>query len=138
MSYLLDTCLVSELVKPKPSQRVTGWLEEQDERSLYLSVVTLGELTKGVGKLGPSKRRRQLEDWLKNDLHQRFLGRWIDVDPEISVTWGKILAHAESVGQPMPAVDALIAATAVNRSLTLVTRNTDDFGHSGASLFNPW
>lgn len=130
--------MVSELVKPKPSQRVAEWLAEQDEGTLYLSVLTLGELTKGVEKLAPSKRRRQLEDWLNHDLHQRFLGRWIEVNSEISVTWGKILAHAESVGQPMPAVDALIAATAVNRSLTLVTRNTDDFGHSGASLFNPW
>ena len=138
MSYLLDTCLLSELVKPTPSPPVLTWLGQRDESELYVSVLTLGELTKGLETLPESKRRQQVQAWIANDMRHRFQGRWIDIDASICTVWGKLLAASESRGYSFPAVDALIAAAAVSRGLILVTRNTKDFANSGVGLLNPW
>jgi toxin FitB len=138
MRYLLDTSLISELVKSKPQRSVLDWVEACDEHSLFLSVLTLGELQKGVTKLAQSKRKEFLQSWISNDLIQRFRGRILSVDEEVAVVWGRIQGEAERRGRPMPAVDSLIAATAFAHQLTVVTRNSSDIEKSGVSVFNPW
>ena len=138
MRYLLDTSLISELVKKKPQRPVLDWVEACDEYSLFLSVLTLGELQKGVTKLSQSKRKEFLHSWISNDLIQRFRGRILNVDEEVAVVWGRIQGEAERRGRPMPAIDSLIAATALAHQLTVVTRNSSDIEQSGVSVFNPW
>lgn len=138
MKSLLDTCLISELVKPDPSIAVLDWLQAQDECDLYLSVLTLGELAKGIEKLPDSRRRRDLREWLDRELKPRFHGRWLPIDLRVAALWGSLLAQAERSGRPLPAIDALLAATAINSDLTLVTRNVADFASTGVALHNPW
>lgn len=138
MSYLIDTCCVSELVKQKPEPNVITWFGQQDERSLYLSVITFGELKKGVLKLPDSKKKNELNHWIKEDLNERFKGRILDITLEVSDKWGEMLAAAEKRGKALPAVDSLIAATALVHGLSVVTRNTRDMKNSGAELINPW
>jgi predicted nucleic acid-binding protein len=138
MRYLLDTSVISELVKSKPQRSVLDWAEACDEHSLFLSILTLGELQEGVTKLAQSKRKEFLQSWISNDLIQRFRSRILSVDEEVAVVWGRIQGEAERRGRPMPAVDSLIAATAVAHQLTVVTRNSSDIEESGVSVFNPW
>lgn len=138
MSYLIDTCCISELVKQKPEPNVITWFGQQDERSLYLSVITFGELKKGVVKLPDSKKKKDLNLWIKKDLNERFKGRVLDITMEVSDKWGEILAKAEKKGQALPAIDSLIAATALVHGFSVVTRNTRDMRNSGVELINPW
>jgi predicted nucleic acid-binding protein len=138
MRYLLDTSVISELVKSKPQRSVLDWAEACDEHSLFLSILTLGELQEGVTKLAQSKRKEFLQSWISNDLIQRFRSRILSVDEEVAVVWGRIQGEAERRGRPMPAVDSLIAATAVAHQMTVVTRNSSDIEESGVSVFNPW
>ncbi len=138
MSYLLDTCFLSELVKPEPSSSVTAWLAAREETDLYVSVLTLGEILKGVERLPDSRRRRNLQQWVERDLRERFHGRWIDVDIDVCKTWGRMLAEAESEGTTLPAVGSLLAASAITRGLTVVTRTTQDFEKTGVKIVNPW
>lgn len=138
MSYLLDTCCISELVKPQPNEKVVQWVSERSELDLYLSVITFGELRKGIEKLPASQKRRRLTHWINEDLLHRFHNRVLDIRlPEIN-RWGKVLAKAEKKGTPMPAIDALLAATALVHDLAIVTRNTKDMKTSGVELINPW
>jgi predicted nucleic acid-binding protein len=138
MKYLLDTCVISEIIRPKPSSKITKWIKNEDESNFFLSVLTIGELHKGIEKLTESKRKRELHNWVENDLKERFWSRIIDIDVQTAMVWGKIQGMAESIGRPMPAVDSLIAATGITHNLTVVTRNISDMKESGASLFNPW
>ena len=138
MKYLLDTCIVSEFVAASPEKRVLTWLDGVDERTLWLSVLTIGELSKGIEKLPQSKRRATLALWLDHDLLMRFEGRIAVLDTETLLLWGKLCARLEKLGSPMPAIDSLIAASALHADCTLVTRNTQDFQHAGVQLFNPW
>ena len=138
MSWLLDTCVVSELSKPTPHSAVHAWIEKRREEDIYLSVLTLGELLKGLGKLAPSHRRTQLETWVKNDLVTRFQGRLLPVDEGVAARWGAILGASESRGRPLPVIDALIAATALQRDLVVVTRNVADLEACGARCWDPW
>lgn len=138
MRYLLDTSLISELVKPKPAHAVVEWVATCDEPSLYLSVLTLGELQKGVTKLSDSKKKRRLQLWIQDDLRQRFGGRVLDIDEATAITWGRLQGEAERRGRPMPVIDSLIAATAVTHELIVVTRNGTDIEQSGATVFDPW
>jgi predicted nucleic acid-binding protein len=138
MSWLLDTCVISELVKPKPVARVVAWIESCEERSLYLSVITLGELEKGVAKLPASGRRARLEGWIRRDLLDRFRGRILPVDEAVATRWGTLAGTAERRGEALPVIDGLIAATGIAHDLTVVTRNTSDFARSGARCFDPW
>ena len=138
MRYLLDTCVISELVKKKPSSRVTQWLEQQEELSLFLSVITFGELHKGIGRLQTGRKQRQLHEWVEGHLSRRFTGRILDIDREVAVRWGEISAAAEGAGRTVPVLDGLLAATALISGLTFVTRNTDHVKATGVSLFNPW
>ena len=138
MKYLLDTCVISEIIRPKPSSKITKWIKKEDESNFFLSVLTIGELHKGIEKLAKSKRKRELHSWVDNDLKERFWSRIIDIDVQIAMVWGKIQGMAESIGRPMPAIDSLIAATGITHNLTVVTRNISDMKESGVSLFNPW
>jgi predicted nucleic acid-binding protein len=136
--YLLDTCVISEFVKPKPAPAVLAWLRECDESSLYLSVLTLGEIRKGVERLPTSRRRQSLEAWLEKDVRERFRGRLLDVTEDIALEWGRIQGAAEVLGQPLPVVDSLLGATALAYDLTVATRNDTDVGRSGARVVDPW
>lgn len=138
MSYLLDTCVLCEPTRAKPSSRVLSWLAEQSEEALFLSVLTLGEIRKGAALLAVGPKRRALERWLDYDLPERFAGRILEIDVEAVDLWGRMIATAERNGRPLPTLDSLLASTALSRGLTLVTRNTADFAATGAELFDPW
>ena len=138
MKYLLDTCIISELVKTKPSKKVVSWITKNDEVNFYLSSLTFGELYKGISKLPDSKRRKKLSQWIEHDLQERFTGKILVIDLQVAKTWGEIQGASEAEGNPMPAIDSLIAATALTHDLTVVTRNVKDMQQSGAALLNPW
>ncbi|MGD0879167.1 MAG: type II toxin-antitoxin system VapC family toxin [Anaerolineales bacterium] len=138
MKYLFDTCIISELVSKQPSARVVEWVDSLDTDDVYLSVLTIGEIIKGIEKLPKSRRKTELHTWLKEDLLARFQGKIIPVDTDVIVEWGILTAHVESAGKPMPAIDALIAATAKVNQLTLVTRNVSDFNAADMKVLNPW
>ena len=136
--YLLDTNVLSEGVKPRPDLRVKEWADATDEQLLHVSVLTLGEIRKGIESLPPSSRRAALESWLIYDLVIRFTGRILLIDPEIADRWGRLSGKARAENRTLPAVDGLLAATALQHNLTLVTRNTRDISATGVALFNPW
>lgn len=138
MSWLLDTCVICEPTRERPSARVLAWLDEQPEESLHLSVLTLGEIRKGAARLSAGTKRRRLERWLEHDLAERFAGRILPVDAAAADWWGRWQAQAENKGHSLPTLDSLLAATALAHGLTLVTRNTADFAATGAELVNPW
>ncbi|MEA2040555.1 MAG: type II toxin-antitoxin system VapC family toxin [Thermodesulfobacteriota bacterium] len=138
MNYLLDTCLISELAKPEPNKKVVDWVLSENETSFYVSVLTFGELHKGIEKLPESKKKKDLRIWVENELKNRFQNRIIGIDMRVSITWGKIQCVAEKKGKPMPAIDSLIAATGIVHDLTVVTRNVADMEQSCVRLFNPW
>jgi predicted nucleic acid-binding protein len=138
VTFLLDTCVISELVKPRPDERVVRWVDAVDERKLFLSVLTVGELEKGIAKLPESPRKASLRDWLENDLAERFAERILPVDAAVAVAWGRIQGAAERAGLKLPVIDSLLAATAEVHGLTLATRNVADFERCGAAVFNPW
>lgn len=136
--FLLDTNCISEVVSLKPDSRVLAWMDAADERTLYLSALTLGEIRKGIVTLVEGKRRVQLEAWLEIDLRKRFEGRILPVDVAVADRWGMLAGEAKRKGKPMPIVDAMIAATALHHNLTVVSRNVDDFKNAEVSVFNPW
>ena len=136
--FLLDTNIVSELVKPKPEANVTEWVENTDESLLYLSVLTLGEIRRGIAALPQSRRRATLEAWLDKDLRARFEGRILVIDQEVADRWGLLTSAARNSGIVLPVIDGLLAATALEHNLTLVTRDTGQIPSMGVVLFNPW
>lgn len=137
MAYLLDTCALSEFTKPKPSTSVDAWFARIPDGADFVSVLTLGELEKGITKLVSSRRRAALERWF-GDLRDRFRGRILPVDEPVALEWGRITARAELAGNPLPSIDALIAATAIVHGLAVVTRNTSDIARTGAPIIDPW
>jgi predicted nucleic acid-binding protein len=137
-AFLLDTNVISELLKPKSEPKVATWIDATDEELLFLSVLTLGEIRKGVVLLPRSARRTSLEAWLSKDLPLRFSGRILDIDQEVAHRWGQISGLASAKGVNVPVIDGLLAATAIQHNLTLVTRNTRDVAATGVTLFNPW
>lgn len=138
MTYLLDTNVVSEWVKPHPHPRVVAWLHDVDEEQVFLSVATLAEIRRGIELLPSGKRRDSLASWLTGDLPSRFEGRVLDIDGPIAESWGKVMAYSQKTGRHVGAMDAFFAATAVVHRLTLVTRNIRDFEGLGIGLLNPW
>ena len=138
MNYILDTNVISELVKQKPNSKVVVWLESIVPDDFYLSVITLGEIKKGVEKLPASKRKNTLDSWFKDELLVRFHNRILPLDLPVLLTWGELTARLEKMGNSLPAIDSLLAPTALQSEFTLVTRNTGDFQFSGISLFDPW
>ena len=136
--FLLDTNIISELVKPKPEANVTEWVENIDESLLYLSVFTLGEIRRGIAALPQSRRRATLEAWLDKDLRARFDGRILVIDQEVADRWGLLTSAARNSGIVLPVIDGLLAATALEHNLTLVTRDTGQIPSMGVAVFNPW
>lgn len=136
--FLLDTNIISELIRPKPEAKLTDWLESADEDLLYLSVLTVGEIRKGIVAMEQGKRRAALQSWLEADLKPRFSGRVLPIDEATADRWGAITGAAASQGITVPVVDGLLAATALQHSLTLVTRNTRNFAGTNVPAFSPW
>lgn len=137
-AYLLDTNCLSELVRIHPEPRVMAWVDAADESLLYLSVLTLGEIRKGLAALPHGKRRAQLETWLESDLRTRFSGRILSVDSNVADRWGWLAATAKRAGKALSVIDGLLAATALHHNLTIVSRNVTDFAHLHVPLLNPW
>lgn len=135
MSYLVDTNVLSELRRTKPDSSVLAWFSKRPPASLYLSVLTLGEIRKGIELLSDRKRQLALRDWLDADIPAFFTGRILAIDGPIADRWGRIVAAA---GRPVAAVDSLLAATALTHDLTLVTRNVKDFADLPVATINPW
>jgi predicted nucleic acid-binding protein len=130
---------LSEYNRPGgPAAGVKGWLEKADRPSQDVSVITLGEIQKGIELLPDGKRRVQLEEWLKRELEAWFSGRVLPVDREVAMRWALLMAQGVRAGKPRPAIDSLIAATALAYGLTIVTRNVRDFEGIGAATLNPW
>ena len=138
MRYLLDTCVISEFIKPRPEKKVVEWLNDADTERIFLSAVTLGEIQHGISRKPPSNRRAQLEEWLNMQLTEQFAGRILSLDASAFIAWGQLVARLEQQGKPMGVMDSLIAATALHHSMTLVTRNVADFLQAGIGLLNPW
>lgn len=136
--FLLDTNVISELVKPKPEPRVAAWVDSTDESLLYLSVLTLGEIRKGIGLLPNATRRVVLQGWLDTELMTRFAERILLIDHAVADRWGRLAADAALAKSPLPVIDGLLAATALDHNLTFVTRNTKDIAATGVAVFNPW
>jgi hypothetical protein len=135
LSYLIDTNVLSELRRRDPDANVVRWVAHRPATTLYLSVLTLGELRKGVEGLPEGNRKRRLLDWLEVELPAYFTGRILPVDTAVADRWGRLLAQA---GRPLPAIDSLLAATALAHGLTLVTRNLSDFQHADLPVLDPW
>jgi predicted nucleic acid-binding protein len=137
--FLLDTNVLSEFNRRgEPDQRVKHWLEGADTESLYASVLTFGEIRFGIELLPPGKRRTQLERWLERDLHEWFEGRILPVDQSIADRWGLLRAQGQLRGRPLSVIDALLAATAFQHKLTIVSRNASDFSAAELDVVNPW
>lgn len=135
MSYLIDTNVLSELRRKTPDAGVLNWFAARPASTLFLSVLTLGELRKGIEGLTDQVRRRALLDWLEAELPVFFTGRILAVDREVADRWGKMVA---ACGRPVPAIDSLLAATAAQHGLIMVTRNVRDFADLGVEVTNPW
>jgi predicted nucleic acid-binding protein len=137
VKYLLDTCLLSELVKTSPEPSVTDWVGQRKAADMFVSALTIAELHRGVAKLAVSKRRSELTDWLQV-LEVGFENRMLPFTHETARVWADMSAQSESQGKPLALIDSLIAATALENGLTLVTRNVKDFSSTRADLVNPW
>ena len=136
--FLLDTNILSELIRARPEPRVGNWVYSQDEQSLYLSAVSIGELRRGFVILPRGKRRTDLELWFENDLMLRFRGRILPVTHSIADRWGLLHGERRLRGSPLNMADGMIAATALEHDLTIVTRNAKDFAGLGVAVLNPW
>ena len=136
--FLLDTNCISEIVGLKPEPRVMDWMEAVDEALLYLSVLTLGEIRKGLAGLPQSKRRTRLETWLEVELRARFSGRILPIDEAVADRWGLLAAEAKRKGRALSIIDGLLAATALRHNLTIVSHNVSDFTNTQVPVLNPW
>lgn len=138
MRYLIDTCVISEIVKRIPERKVLDWVRSRDEGSLHLSVLTIGEIQKGISKLRDARKAKHLQKWIDEDLRKRFAGRILGISLEVAFRWGVISGSAERDGRKIPVIDGLLAATALESGLTIVTRNVDHLRGTGAAVLNPW
>ncbi len=138
MRYLLDTNVLSEPARPHPNERVVTWLRAQTAVDLAVSVLTLGEIQKGISRLPAGERRERLEDWLILEVPRRFEGRLLGIDQDVAREWGRLSAVGLDQGRPLPVVDGLLLATAAVHELTFVTRDERDCAGRGVTLLNPW
>jgi predicted nucleic acid-binding protein len=135
MSYLLDTNIISELVRAKPAKTVLAWFDDVPSEALHISVLTLGEIRKGIEQMADGARREKLRRWLEHDLVAWFDKRVLPIDVAVVDRWGRLVAR---IGRPVPSIDSLLAATALHYELRLVTRNVKDFNYPGLDVVNPW
>lgn len=138
MSWLLDTCVVSELGRKRPDRRVLRWMRDAQDDLQFLSVLTLGELRKGAAKAADPARREAIRRWIDEEIAVTFSDAILPVDLAVAERWGSLCGEAERRGRPRPAIDALLAATALVHGLTLVTRNVSDVEWTGVLVFNPF
>jgi len=139
LGFLLDTNVISELMKPRPNRRVAEWVDATAEELLHLSVISIGEVRKGIDLLDEADpRRAALQSWLDRDLRVRFAGRLFVFDDAVAERWGQLEALAKKRRLTLPTIDAQLAATALHYGLTFVTRNTGDIAPTGVSIVNPW
>ncbi len=138
MKYLLDTNVISELIAKQPDPRVISWVDSLHPESVYLSVITVGEIRKGIEKLPPSTRKNTLDMWLNDDLLTRFTGQILTLDTAVMLTWGSLTGQLEQTGRSLPGLDSLIAALAIHHGCVLATRNEADFLGTGVIVINPW
>jgi len=138
MKYLLDTCVISELVAKEVNPKVVEFVDSLDSDDVYLSVITIGEIAKGIEKLPKSKRKQELHIWLTEDLLVRFDEKIVPLDTNVLLEWGFLTARLESKGKILPAMDSLIAATVLTHKFALITRNVDDFNSANIEIINPW
>ena len=138
MRYLLDTNVISELVARQPDQAVLTWIEALDQTAVYLSVITIGEIHRGIERLPESAKRERLRAWLTDDLLVRFSDRIVPIDVGVMMAWGSMVARLIREGRPLSAMDSLIAAQAIHHGYSLVTRNESDFRDTGVNVMNPW
>lgn len=136
--YLLDTCVISEATRRRPSANIHAWIRATLPERQFLSVVNLAEIEQGIAALGDAGKTRKLRTWLHDHLLPDFDGRILDVDPAVASRWGRLLGEGKRSGQPRPVLDALLAATALEHDLTLVTRNVADFAPFDLDIVNPW
>ena len=136
--YLVDTNIPSELTREKPDARVAAFLANTGKSSVFLSVLTIGEICKGIATLPASQKRATLQGWLDTDVRSWFAGRILPVTEAIAERWGYLAAAAKQQGMTLAVVDGVIAATALHHDLTIVTRNVKDFAGLGVDVFNPW
>jgi len=131
--------VISELVKTKPDLRMVQWIRSQDEENLFLSVITIGEIQKGISKLPDGrKKKQQLQNWLNTELQERFKDRILEITIGTARIWGQVLGACEKKGVTLPAIDSLIASQGIFHKMTIVTRNASELKPSGVQLFNPW
>ena len=138
MKYLLDTCVISELIAKKPNPRVVNWIDRIDDQLISLSVITIGEVKRGIEKLPQSDRKEKLNNWLSDELLIRFDQRILGIDLPVMLKWGELVAELEGKGRSLPAIDSLIATITLTHDLKLVTRNERDFVGTGVAIMNPW
>jgi len=136
--YLLDTNIPSEFSRDRPHPRVVKWLKTQPATTLFLSVVTIGEIRRGLAVLPPGRRRSGLETWFQTDLLMWFRNRILPVTHAIADRWGVLDGQSQLRGMPLNTADGMIAATAMEHDLKVVTRNVKDFARLGVDIFNPW
>jgi len=138
MNYLLDTCVLSEFTRRRPNVAIIDWLQSIDEQKCFLSVITIGEIRRGIEKLPESQRKNELFVWLNEALMNRFTTRILIVDTQTMLVWGALTARLESAGKKMSTMDAFIAASALQHNMALVTRNVSDFSSCGLQILDPW
>lgn len=138
MNYLLDTNVLSEVRRPAPDAEVLAWLDQVDEDRVHLSVVSIGEIARGIALLDDGRRKQELAIWLEHELPARFDSRILDVDSKTGLVWGRLMGEAKREGRGLSVMDGWIAAIAIRHDLTLVTRNTKDFQGMEITLFDPW
>jgi toxin FitB len=138
MNYILDTCVISELIKKDPDKNVIKWISGIDENALFITSITVGEIIKGIERLKDGKRKDDLIGWINTDLKERFKNRIISFDTESATVWGKVQASTEMKGKPLPAIDGIIASIGIANNMIISTRNIYDMKESGAVLYDPW
>lgn len=137
MRFLLDTCVISALRKPKENASLVEWISEVDESDLYLSAVTIGELEKGVSRLPEGRKKAAVSGWVRHAVTNRFGNRVLPIDAAVAACWGELIGAQEKKGRTLPMLDAFIAAAAIVADCTIVTRNTKDFADCGVRLLDP-
>ncbi|MBV9426271.1 MAG: type II toxin-antitoxin system VapC family toxin [Bradyrhizobiaceae bacterium] len=138
MSFLLDTNVVSEWVKPRPDPGLIEWLASVDEDRVYISVITISEIRYGIERMPFGARRKRIQDWFVTDLPRRFDKRILSINIIVADAWGRIMNRARAAGRQIGPMDAFIASTAQTSELTLVTRNVSDFEFLGVQVIRPW
>lgn len=135
MSYLLDTNVLSEFIKKKPNIQVLKWFDDIPDHAFFVSVLSIGEIQKGIEKLEHAPKKEKIKLWLEQDIIEFFENRILPISADVAISWGKLLNR---IHRPAPAIDSLLAATCLHHNLSLLTRNTKDFEHFNIEIINPW